>query len=521
MRSFVLTMTTTIFIGDTKLCKFVCIVVLTCLISGTICQDQTQQPQNEQQQQQHHEPHHHATQATRTPLGTRWNRRQQIYPTAAATTTPACDYKELLSNLHDRVAILASLDEDQRNRLESISKKIVQFETSNLARLDSLGVQQMDISKRLDTMELVQRMTKRELEQLVSEFASKTFANKKTQLNEKVNEKDEENKSSEVNNDLSSQRQIREVLQSGNSQILSDTQKLDALSTLLVSTRSALQTLQTSLETNMMRVFQETNKLNRRIANVQRRQLQHFQNQQPYQIYGHLPGPGATLPTHTELITSCALGLPTSHGILRLQLTEKSEPFYVRCDEEYMNGGWTIIQNRYTGDLNFQRDWQEYKTGFGNLASEFFIGLDKLHELTSNAVQELVIVLEDFAGVQHHAKYDLFAIGNEAESYALKLLGDYEGTAGDSLSYHAGSKFSTFDNDNDGCVECNCAQAHFGAWWYNWCEQSNLNGKYYKENETVARYTGMYWHGFHGPNVSLKAARMMIRPVAVDQENRR
>lgn len=51
------------------------------------------------------------------------------------------------------------------------------------------------------------------------------------------------------------------------------------------------------------------------------------------------------------------------------------------------------------------------------------------------------------------------------------LLGQYSGTAGDAFSYHGGSKFSTFDVDNDGWAEGNCAQAHVGAWWYNACDK--------------------------------------------------
>lgn len=43
---------------------------------------------------------------------------------------------------------------------------------------------------------------------------------------------------------------------------------------------------------------------------------------------------------------------------------------------------------------------------------------------------------------------------------------------GDSLTYHAGHKFSTYDVDNDLWTEGNCAQAHTGGWWYNSCDMS-------------------------------------------------
>ncbi|KAH8253039.1 hypothetical protein KR032_003255, partial [Drosophila birchii] len=48
-------------------------------------------------------------------------------------------------------------------------------------------------------------------------------------------------------------------------------------------------------------------------------------------------------------------------------------------------------------------------------------------------------------------------------------MGSYTGTAGDSLTYHKGQAFSTFDRDNDDYVERNCAQYYLGAWWFKSC----------------------------------------------------
>lgn len=59
-----------------------------------------------------------------------------------------------------------------------------------------------------------------------------------------------------------------------------------------------------------------------------------------------------------------------------------------------------------------------------------------------------------------YADYATFSIGSEVEGYPLKVLGNYTGTAGDSLSYHAGSRFSTKDIDQDSWHEGSCAQAH-------------------------------------------------------------
>lgn len=156
--------------------------------------------------------------------------------------------------------------------------------------------------------------------------------------------------------------------------------------------------------------------------------------------------------------------------VQRIQVPGIPEPFFVLCDQETQDGAWTVIQQRQDGSINFNRNWLEYKNGFGNIAGEFFIGLDKLHAMTTSALCELLIVMVDFENNSRYAKYSAFAIAGEREDYAMNLLGGFEGDAGDSFSFSASYKFSTFDNDNDGWVEGNCAQAHTGAWWFNACE---------------------------------------------------
>ncbi|XP_061390030.1 angiopoietin-2-like [Musca vetustissima] len=112
---------------------------------------------------------------------------------------------------------------------------------------------------------------------------------------------------------------------------------------------------------------------------------------------------------------------------------------------------WTTIVRRMDGSVNFYRNWRSYKMGFGNPPhGEYFIGLERLHELTTAVPNiELKVILRDWQGEDRYALYDGFQIGNEAEKYRLKVLGKYSGTAGDSLAYHKGMKFTTFDEDND------------------------------------------------------------------------
>ncbi|KAH8293104.1 hypothetical protein KR044_003148, partial [Drosophila immigrans] len=113
------------------------------------------------------------------------------------------------------------------------------------------------------------------------------------------------------------------------------------------------------------------------------------------------------------------------------------------------NGSWTIILRRLNGSVNFNRKWNDYKTGFGDVNGEFFLGLDNIHAMTTDQKQELMVVLEDFEGDVRYELFSEFAIADELDAYNLHRLGDAAGTAGDSLKYHHNRKFTTIDRDND------------------------------------------------------------------------
>lgn len=120
--------------------------------------------------------------------------------------------------------------------------------------------------------------------------------------------------------------------------------------------------------------------------------------------------------------------------------------FFAFCEMDADEaGGWIVIQKRFDGSTDFFRTWNEYKDGFGNLAGEFWLGLDKIYELTSSRLHELKIVIENFSGETTYAKYSAFGIAGEQSMYALNMLGSHSGDVLDSFTYHAGMKFSTFE----------------------------------------------------------------------------
>ncbi|EDO35474.1 predicted protein [Nematostella vectensis] len=173
----------------------------------------------------------------------------------------------------------------------------------------------------------------------------------------------------------------------------------------------------------------------------------------------------------------------------------------VYCDQTTAGGGWAVFQRRRDGSVDFYRGWSTYKHGFGHVMGEFWLGLDKINLLTHQTRNKLRVDMMDWHGNTKFAEYSYFSVAAERSKYVLGL-GRYSGTAGDSLSYHRGSPFSTKGRDNDAYGR-NCAADYKGAWWFKSCYNSHLNGEYRTSGDAVA------WNAF---SISLKRSEMKIRP---------
>ena len=181
--------------------------------------------------------------------------------------------------------------------------------------------------------------------------------------------------------------------------------------------------------------------------------------------------------------------------------------FNVYCDMRTDGGGWTVFQRRQDGSVDFYRGWNDYKSGFGQLTAEFWLGNDKIHRLTAAKPSSLRVEVEDWNGVRAYAKYGKFNIADEQAKYRLEV-GSYSGTAGDSLTWHNKMPFSTKDRDSSSSGIC--AVLYTGAWWYKTCHQSNLNGKYL--GKVKGNSKGVDWWYFKGHYLSLKFTEMKLRP---------
>ncbi|KAG7486478.1 fibrinogen gamma chain [Solea senegalensis] len=229
----------------------------------------------------------------------------------------------------------------------------------------------------------------------------------------------------------------------------------------------------------------------------------------------------------------------TTSGLYYVKPAQATEPFLVYCEIDSFGRGFTIIQRRRDGSVDFNKDWTQYKEGFGYLSpddtTEFWLGNEKIHQLTTNSPIPTVLRIElvDWEGNKRHADYHTFKLGSEADKYRLTYGYFLSGDAGDAFdgfdfgddpsdkfyTSHNGMQFSTFDRDNDK-YDGNCARQDGSGWWMNRCHAAHLNGKYY----TGGRYTekdagefgydnGIIWVTWHNRWYSLKETTMKIIPL--------
>ncbi|KAH8377654.1 hypothetical protein KR093_006458, partial [Drosophila rubida] len=209
-------------------------------------------------------------------------------------------------------------------------------------------------------------------------------------------------------------------------------------------------------------------------------------------------------------VTSC---LANKTGIQKMSI-HYVDTFPAYCDSELAGAGWTVIQRRKDASENFNRSWTDYRKGFGQVDSNYFIGLEKLHRLTNEKPHELYIYMKSAKNEIRTARYSLFKIADESDNYKLLSVGKYSAglaaDAGDSFSWHIGMKFSTYDRDNDVSVY-NCALEWLSGWWFNSCYHSNLNGLY--KDGVKNLQSGIKWNSWDGVE-SITFVQMMIRPTA-------
>ncbi|XP_053561562.1 angiopoietin-related protein 5 [Bombina bombina] len=282
--------------------------------------------------------------------------------------------------------------------------------------------------------------------------------------------------------------------------------------------KSMLEEQQKSIDFLSNQVSELTSKVLLLNVEVTKRQLDMFP-QRPAQTHGF---------DCTDIKDTVGTISKAPSGMYIIQPEGTNFPFEAFCDMDYKGGGWTVIQKRMDGTIDFRRTWLEYLNGFGDLSGEFWLGLRKTFCILNqkNTSFMLNIAFEDEDGNSAYSSYDNFWLEDETNSFIMHV-GRYSGTAGDAIRGYKkednqnAMPFSTFDMDNDGCnpfcskngslvKSCSMVNNRSG-WWFNKCGLANLNDVHQVTRNVDI--SGIHWKTWeeNGLPVKIKSVSMKIR----------
>lgn len=202
------------------------------------------------------------------------------------------------------------------------------------------------------------------------------------------------------------------------------------------------------------------------------------------------------------------------------------------CENDQLGGSFTVVQNRNNGSESFERNWDEYKYGFGTTAAldsaaceegEFWLGNEYIYAIQDKrAPNALKVRMSRHDGQVGQVSYSNFKVASEREQYQLQRADGFKddecgikvgnsfagmnfgaqgyGQKDIAKTVHVGMKFSTPDRDNDKNRRANCAQQDRSGWWFNSCSAANLNGFYHggkysaEETRTGEFDDGVLWN---------------------------
>ena len=189
---------------------------------------------------------------------------------------------------------------------------------------------------------------------------------------------------------------------------------------------------------------------------------------------------------------------------------KKGSSIKVFCDMTTDGGGWIVMQKRFDGSIDFYRDWNNYRDGFGDVNGEHWVGNEFVYQYTKAYPTEMIMEGITFTGAKATSKMQNFTLSNEESKYIFEYDA-CEGLCGD-WGNDKGQKFSTFDRDNDADSSKNCAIRYPGGWWFTACFRSILNGRY-SAVPSVDTASGIHWYELTGHDQSLKETTMLIRRI--------
>lgn len=169
-------------------------------------------------------------------------------------------------------------------------------------------------------------------------------------------------------------------------------------------------------------------------------------------------------------------------GIYTVDVNRRKTQVY--CDMETDGGGWTVFQKQFEGTVDFKRNWEDYKNGFGSLDNEFWLGNEIVHQMTNSTFENIDLYLEGtkYDGTKAFTKYKNFYITSEMDEFRMSpnlyYVNGIAPQSEESKADFLGIKFSTSDRDNDEIGSLNCASRYQCGWWFNACYDIKFNGVY-------------------------------------------
>ena len=166
---------------------------------------------------------------------------------------------------------------------------------------------------------------------------------------------------------------------------------------------------------------------------------------------------------------------------------------------EMSKGGWTVIFNKVNANATFDKPWDDFRDGFGEIDGDHWLGLNQMSLLTQRTRMELRVEMSNGDQDRDVFEYEYFLVGSEADRFRLKISQlALSSPNTDLFAYHNNMYFTTRDKDNDN-YSLNCASVKSGGWWFNNCYYICLTciGR-----EIASPYTKI-----------VNYSKMMIRPI--------
>ena len=196
--------------------------------------------------------------------------------------------------------------------------------------------------------------------------------------------------------------------------------------------------------------------------------------------------------------------------------------FQTYCTLSFFSSSVDIMRN--SGSFDTDLTWNDYVNGFHLGPNDFFVGLETLHQYTSDGGSHYVTTKVTFNSTQvtgySYKTHSSFVVQSAASGYRYTCgsttgFGTQVTTSGvstsffdidDMLSSQTNTPFSTKDNDQDGSAGQNCAQLAQAGWWFNGCSPFLSNPFGWNYNAKPGATTDSH---FHVPGLDMSQTAVM------------